>query len=74
MSDKEDLDLIESAIEKGSKIAYSKLMQKYRDLIYYTLLKKTGKELDKTAMLLKLPSSFWKRKTKQAKMLSLLCQ
>ena len=44
MSDKEDLDLIESAIEKGSKMAYSKLMQKYRDLIYYTLLKKTGHE------------------------------
>ena len=44
MSDKEDLDLIESAIKKGNKRAYSQLMQKYRDLIYYTLLKKTGNE------------------------------
>tara|TARA_B100001750_G_scaffold150125_1_gene120271 strand:- start:1790 stop:2365 length:576 start_codon:yes stop_codon:yes gene_type:complete len=44
MSDKEDLDLIESAIKQGNKRAYSQLMQKYRDLIYYTLLKKTGNE------------------------------
>ena len=44
MSDKEDLGLIKSAIEGGDKKAYSKLMKKYRDLIYFLLIQKTGNE------------------------------
>ena len=34
MSDKEDLDLIDAAMNKGDKRSYSLLMKKYRDLIY----------------------------------------
>ena len=44
MSDKEDLDLIDAAMNKGDKRSYSLLMKKYRDLIYFLLLKKTGNE------------------------------
>ena len=44
MSDKEDLSLIDAALNKGDKMAYSRLMQKYRDfLMSFSRLENRGK-------------------------------
>ena len=41
---KRDLALIEKALNNGDKKAYNKLMQLYRDPIYYMLYEKIGDE------------------------------